>query len=142
MPEPKWGIVPLEGKYCRSCVDTLTRFRLRRYELLPMCREDLDQFLHNGDFDRTRDLMRKETKMSQRFSYVKYDEKSVEKQETFKRLFEDIEAYAVGNLPESRARSLLLTELENAYMWTGKAIRDEQIARDSQPEHVPERTTE
>lgn len=142
MPEPKWAIVPLKGKYCRNCVDTLTSFRLRRYAILPMCREDFEQFMRNGDMDRTRDLMRKETKMSQRFSYVKYDDASVEKQETFKQLFEDIEEFAAANLPESRARSLLMTALEEAYMWTGKAIRDEQIARESQPEHTPERSAQ
>lgn len=80
--------------------------------------------------------------MSQRFSYVKYDDASVEKQETFKQLFEDIEEFAAANLPESRARSLLMTALEEAYMWTGKAIRDEQIARESQPEHTPERSAQ
>lgn len=140
MPEPKWGVVPLKGKYCHSCVDTLTNFRLRRYEILPMCREDLDQLMHNGDFQRIRDLMRKETRMSQRFSYVKYDEASTEKQETFKHLFEDVEEFATANLPDSRAKSLLMTALEEAYMWTGKAIRDEQMERESKAEHVPERS--
>lgn len=67
--------------------------------------------------------------MSDRFSYVVFDDQSVEKQETFKHLFEDIEEYADQSLPESRAKSLLMTGLEVAYMWVGKAIRDEQIAR-------------
>jgi hypothetical protein len=77
--------------------------------------------------------------MSQRFSYVKYDVQSTDKQETFKQMFEDIEEYAEQNLEESRARSLLLTALEEAYMWTGKAIRDEQIKRGVAAEHAPER---
>lgn len=77
--------------------------------------------------------------MSQRFSYVKYDELSTAKQEEFKRMFETIEQFADKNLLPSRERSLLLTALEEAYMWTGKAIRDEQIARDSRLQHVPER---
>jgi len=79
--------------------------------------------------------------MSSRFDYVKYDEISVDKQETFKHFFEDIEAYAMDALPDSRARSLLLTALEEAYMWTGKAIRDDQIKRVASP-HVPERSDE
>lgn len=77
--------------------------------------------------------------MSKRFSYVKYDSVSEHKQEVFKNKFADIEKFANEALPDSREKSLFLTALEEAYMWTGKAIRDQQIARDSQPEHVPER---
>lgn len=80
--------------------------------------------------------------MSKRFSYVKYDALSVSKQEDLKRMFEAIEDYAEHCLEDGRAKSLLMTALEEAYMWTGKAIRDEQIARNSQVEHVPERTNE
>lgn len=67
--------------------------------------------------------------MSNRFSYVKYTSESQAKQEAFKSMFEDIEAYGTNNLVDSRARSLFLTALEEAYMWTGKAIRDEQVNR-------------
>lgn len=77
--------------------------------------------------------------MSKTFSYVKYDYQSIQKQETFKQMFEAIEDYANLTLKDSRPKSLLKTALEEAYMWTGKAIRDEQIERDSQPEHTPER---
>lgn len=80
--------------------------------------------------------------MSQRFSYVKYDSEAVQKQETFKQMFEAIEDYANKILKDSRPKSLLMTALEEAYMWTGKAIRDEQIERGSMPEHLPERTNE
>ena len=77
--------------------------------------------------------------MSWRFSYVKYDDKSIEIQEAFKKKFEELEALANENLHDGRAKSLFITALEEAYMWTGKAIRDQQIARDSQKEHVAER---
>lgn len=77
--------------------------------------------------------------MSQRFSYVKYDEKSIAMQEELKRYFENIEGFAEKYLTPSRERSLLMTALEEAYMWTGKAIRDDQISRGSQTEHAPER---
>ena len=77
--------------------------------------------------------------MSKTFSYVKYDSASVLKQETFKTMFEAIEDYANISLKDSRCKSLLKTALEEAYMWTGKAIRDEQIERDSQPDHEPAR---
>lgn len=77
-----------------------------------------------------------------RFSYVRYDSYSAEKQEKFKKVFEELEEMALNLLPDSRPRSLFLTALEEAYMWTGKSIRDEQINRGVQPEHVPERTNE
>ncbi len=63
--EVKWKIVGLKGRYCNSCLITLRDFRLQRYDILPMCREDLDQFLHNGDMDRVKKMMQaKEAKMS------------------------------------------------------------------------------
>lgn len=94
---------------------------------------------------------RKETHMTQnapavthpgRFSYVAYDDVAKAKQEEFKKRFEELEAFAAESLPVGRAMSLFLTSLEEAYMWTGKAIRDEQIARGSKPEHVPGRSNE
>lgn len=78
--------------------------------------------------------------MSYRFSYVKYDATSMADQEKFKTMFEAIEAFAHGVLPDSREKALLLTHLEVSYMWAGKAIRDAQIMRGAQPQHVPERT--
>ena len=80
--------------------------------------------------------------MSKTFSYVKYDQESVAIQEVLKAMFESIEGYCRDNLKPGRASSLVYTKLEEAYMWTGKAIRDQQIARDSQPEHVAERSAE
>jgi len=76
--------------------------------------------------------------MADRFAYVKYDEQSVRAQETLKDHFMSLELL-VDALPDSRAKSLVMTHLEEAYMWTGKAIRDEQIKRNSQVAHVPER---
>lgn len=80
--------------------------------------------------------------MSQRFSYVKYDDVSVKKQEKLKELFEAVEVYVSNTLNDGRAKSLVLTHLEEAYMWTGKAIRDEQIAKNSQVDHIPERSNQ
>jgi len=80
--------------------------------------------------------------MSGRFNYVKYDEVSAKKQSDLKASFEQVEKLAEESLPEGRAKSLLLTHLEIAYMWSGKAIRDEQVSRDSQPHNVPERSNE
>jgi hypothetical protein len=38
--------------------------------------------------------------------------------------------------PDSRAKSLALTKLEECYMWIGKMIRDEQIAEDNNAEEM------
>lgn len=78
-------------------------------------------------------------KSMQRFSYVKYDAEAQAKQEEFKKAFEKIEVLTEG-LRGGREKSLVLTYLEISYMWTGKAIRDEQIARDAAAPHEPART--
>ena len=80
--------------------------------------------------------------MSQRFSYVRYDAARAQKQAMFKAKFEDLECMAMKLLPDGRARSLFLTALEEAYMWTGKAIRDEQIAVDGAVSEAAERGEE
>ena len=64
-----------------------------------------------------------------RFDYVKYDAKSVQLQDEAKRLAQDLEHFITVNLGQGRAVSLALTNLEETYMWIGKAIRDAQIAR-------------
>jgi hypothetical protein len=80
--------------------------------------------------------------MSKTFSYVQYDEQAKTQQETLKLLFEAVEKYAHEKLVHGRAKSLVMTKLEEAYMWTGKAIRDDQIARNVMTDHVPERTND
>lgn len=75
--------------------------------------------------------------MPSRFDYVKYDKNAVADQETAKKLVTKLETfiegigYSQGVLrPEcSRAKALALTKLEEVYMWIGKALRDDQIAR-------------
>lgn len=63
-----------------------------------------------------------------RFDYVQYDEYAVRGQNIAKLHCQKMEE-AINNLPDSRAKSLALTKLEEVYMWIGKAIRDDQIAR-------------
>ena len=60
---------------------------------------------------------------------MKYDEKATEDQKQFKAMFEEMETAVTRNMKPGRASSLVLTKLEEAYMWVGKGIRDEQIAR-------------
>ncbi len=79
--------------------------------------------------------------MSQRFSYVKYDDVSVALQNRFRDLFESIE-HLTTLLPNTRHSALVFTKLEEAYMWVGKAVRDAQIARTGTIDEQPERTSD
>lgn len=63
--------------------------------------------------------------MLDRYDYVKYGEKAQSRQDAFKSQFQCIEAM-LNNMPQSREKSLAITKLEEAYMWIGKAIREEQ----------------
>lgn len=66
--------------------------------------------------------------MSTRFDYVKYDEIAAHKQAQFKEKLVELDHWVETHLPNGRAKSLVFTKLEEAYMWIGKAIRDEQVA--------------
>lgn len=63
-----------------------------------------------------------------RFDYVKYDALAQIGQEYFKTQVTILEK-AIDQHKPGRAHSLALTALEECYMWIGKMIRDEQIAR-------------
>lgn len=77
-----------------------------------------------------------------RFDYVKYDEKAVDLQRLFKFKFEDLEALIRDGINEGRSKSLVYTKLEEAYMWIGKAIRDDQIVRNGSAALQEERNNE
>lgn len=62
-----------------------------------------------------------------RFDYVKYDESAAAKQAELKAKFQELEATVEKSIPNGRPKSLILTKLEEAYMWVGKGIRDEQV---------------
>lgn len=72
------------------------------------------------------------------FDYVRYDDKAAAQQAVFKTSMEQMEGM-IATLQPGRARSLALTKLEEAYMWVGKQIRDEQIERTKQSVEAPER---
>lgn len=69
-----------------------------------------------------------------RFDYVAYDEKAVDYQKAFKNMFMDLEAMASNCIESPRAKALVLTKLEEAYMWIGKGIRDDLITRNGSAE--------
>lgn len=63
-----------------------------------------------------------------RFDYIAFDEGAQNVQALFKEKFEDLEMLC-ETLQEGRAKSLIMTKLEEAYMWIGRAIHDEQVTR-------------
>lgn len=65
--------------------------------------------------------------MSTRFDYVKYDDTAYNKQADFKTAFKNLDHLVETTLMNGRCKSLIYTKLEEAYMWVGKAIRDEQV---------------
>ncbi len=79
--------------------------------------------------------------MSCRFDYVKYDPQATVQQDAFKTKFQELELMA-ESLKDGRAKALVMTYMEITYMWVGKALRDECIARNPETPDVPERTKE
>lgn len=77
-----------------------------------------------------------------RFDYVKYDEKAADDQAFFKDQFETVTANVEAILMSPRAKALVYTKLEEAYMWIGKAIRDDQISRNGKAELQESRDNE
>ncbi len=63
------------------------------------------------------------------FDYLQWDEKSEKVQQEIKLFFVNIELSAKENLKPSRELSLAMTNLEQAWMWMGKAIKADQISR-------------
>jgi len=72
------------------------------------------------------------------YDYIRYDDFSKELQNIFKTKFIDLDTMLTAIDP-SRELSLAKTKLEEAYMWIGKAIRNDQIKRLGDQDDVPER---
>lgn len=70
---------------------------------------------------------------SNRFDYIAYDETAKDEQAKFKASFQALEEMVIG-LGSGRYQSIVMTELETAYAFVGKAIRDRQIARNATTE--------
>lgn len=66
-----------------------------------------------------------------RYDFVKYDEHAAKLSGDYKQRFQQLEAALNLDLSTGGGRSLAtaMTKLEEAFMWVGKAIRDNQIAR-------------
>lgn len=61
-----------------------------------------------------------------RFDNIKYDDRTVEKSAKIQEQFEKLEGMVTG-FPDGRSKSQILTHLETAFMWVGKALRDQQL---------------
>lgn len=64
-----------------------------------------------------------------RFDYVKYDEKAAKAQAVLKNVFQDAESMIDAFLVPGKHKNDALKALEEAYMWCGKDLRDQQILR-------------
>lgn len=71
--------------------------------------------------------MEEENKMS-RFERVEYDSHASEQQKRLREKFKELEAVVEG-FKDCRYKSLAFTALEEAYLWFGKAVREQQIER-------------
>ena len=81
-----------------------------------------------------------------RFNYVAYDEIAQRDQQELKGMMESLESRVDTIEPlgqsASRAKALIYTKLEEAYMWMGKLVRDNQVARTRESTEVPGRSNE
>lgn len=70
-----------------------------------------------------------------RYDFVKYDEKAAGLSNKYKALFQELEAQLTLDLgPGKRSLATAMTKLEEAFMWVGKAVRDQQIERNATTE--------
>lgn len=64
-----------------------------------------------------------------RFDAIKYDETAISQQAKFKRLFNELGEAVDADLYGGQAKSRVLRRLEEAFMWVGKAIKEEQMQK-------------
>ena len=72
--------------------------------------------------------------MGNRYDYVKYDDQANGLQADFKNTFMKLEETIDTQIQSPRAKALVHTKLEEAYMWIGKGIRDDQMERNKNTE--------
>lgn len=72
-----------------------------------------------------------EKKTPSRFDYVKYDVIAEQSQAGFKSMVTELETHIDASILCGRSKAIALTKLEELYMWIGKGLRNDQLARDS-----------
>lgn len=65
-----------------------------------------------------------------RFDAVQFDESSKEKYALLTHEYCKLERIVNDLLEDGRARSVVMTKLEESFMWVGKAIRNDQWKRE------------
>lgn len=78
--------------------------------------------------------------MNGRFDYVKYDAESQQTQALAKRDVQFVEQVIEKYIKCEVSRANALRSLEECYMWIGKGIRNDQVARTGSVELQEERT--
>ena len=68
--------------------------------------------------------------MGNTFRHIKYDDVARAQAAAFKAKFEELEAMILKLVP-GRESALAATNMEQAHMWIGKAIRNDQFKRDA-----------
>ena len=101
-------------------------------------------FCGRGDCVWPRNKKTENQPIPNRFDYIEYDKIAQMKQGAFKKLVVEFEASIETFLPFDKAtianKTKAMNHLEMAYAWLGKAIRDEQIARNGSATLMEERT--
>ena len=72
----------------------------------------------------------KRSELAGTFDYVEWDEESQNNCDDIKKAVEHLEELILEYLNPSREASLAITNLEQVFMWVGKAIRRDQIGRE------------
>lgn len=72
-----------------------------------------------------------------RFDNVQYDELSNQHSVELKEAFVKLEELVGKAMKAPRAKALVFTKLEEAFMWVGKALRDDQLKRKPASEVPP-----
>lgn len=81
--------------------------------------------------------------MSSRFDYIKYDDRAQIAQEKAKVQVTKLERMInedLGHISGDLEKKFAIQKLEECYMWIGKAIRNDQIARNGSAPLQEERT--
>jgi hypothetical protein len=61
-----------------------------------------------------------------RFDYIAYDQDHQRLSSEFRLFYQNLEEAILAGLPEGRERALVLTKLEESFMWVGKTLKISQ----------------
>lgn len=66
--------------------------------------------------------------MSERFTYIHYNETGLGERNHIMEKFKELE-WLIEQLEDGRAKSMVYTNLEEAFMWAEKSIKESQVKR-------------